>query len=64
MKGPAIGNVDLTFRLPRSDASRLLTSVLDGPLSPDDAIAAIGYAVKAHNNFVDGKTSAAERHPA
>lgn len=53
MMGPSIGNITLAFRLPRTDAGRLLTSVLDTPLSPADAILAIGYAVKAHNDFIE-----------
>ncbi len=58
MMGPAIGNIALTFRLPRSDASKLLTSVLDAPLSPQDAILAIQYAMNAHNKHVKSQSKA------
>ncbi len=57
--GPAIGNIALAFRLPRSDAARLLTSVLDAPLSPQDADLAIRYAVDAHNGYVKSQSDAA-----
>ena len=52
MIGPAIANIPLAFRLPRSNPSRLLTSKLDSPLNPDDARLAIKYAVEVHNSYI------------
>ncbi|NCP23892.1 MAG: hypothetical protein GW854_07070 [Erythrobacter sp.] len=53
MIGPTIDTIGLTFRMPRIDASRLLTSQLDEPLDKEDAMTAIEYAVTAHNRFVE-----------
>lgn len=52
MIGPSVGNIALGFRLPRTNAARLLTNTLDAPLTPEDALLAIEYAVEAHNQHV------------
>lgn len=55
--GRAIGEIDLSFRLPRTPADRLLGSKLDRPLDTDDARLAIEFAIDRHNKRVGGIVS-------
>lgn len=50
--GRSIGGVDLSFRLPRTPADRLLGNRLDRPLNPDDGGLAIEFAIDRHNKRV------------
>lgn len=50
--GRSIGNLGLSFRLPRTSAVRLLKNRLDHPLSSDDGELAITFAIRRHNEHI------------